>query len=695
MPERKRMELTDKQRAIVLARIKAAKDKAAERDKNHDEDSALYPQEGARNLALLGGVYWAGINRTDVRSVNHMAPVAISKFALVTNGRREFLARSTRPRFDELTDVARGVLNHTWRSLDLEKEFKLAFWDVAALKMGVVEIGWVFESSDHEETRGVRPDVAVPEDAEPVMTADGQMMEPRAMEFSNAEEAQRAAETADDYVWNLPRRDDPFVERFDPRDLLLDPECIRADLSDCRYAFRRKVSRIADLKRNKAYRNTRDLKATCSMYGGKPDESGGVYEVSSDQAKSDFDATTVYDGYVWLSLKEGAAPKFLHIVMAEGVDKELLVEPFPYEWVSRNPYPFELLLNWRPSNDSLEPASDVSQTRNLQIEHDESYTQVSTMRRRGASKWAGPPLEAGHPVLEALEDGEEGKYVPMEEGLLNRIKPLERQPRNMEAFAFLEAVPDHMRAQWGVNEFQLNSIPDKETKATEVQMLASQGGTRQQMEVDNYNEFCCRGAYKVLALLQQFSERARHFSYVSESGEETWGQATLESLRGVDPRTGELEPVGIQFAIEIDSAATGMRNKFSERKELTEMVGALVPLLQMPDPARPGLPMINLRPLLRDYLKSFDLPNINDVIAPEPDENDKLAMALQMLQQAGAVIDQLKSKLAEMEAAVAGSMPAGMPGPAPGPAPGPPMPAAGPEPEVGGPVGVSGGLPLV
>jgi hypothetical protein len=661
--------LNDKDRAVILARIKAAKDRAFERDRNQDADSSMYASEGERNLALLGGTYWRQHNGDHhVRSVNHMAPVAISKYALITNGKREFIARPTKPRFGELTDGAKGLLNHTWRALSFDAECRAAFWDVAPLKFGVVEVGWILEDEAGQETRGAKPEPKIPEDAESITAPDGSMMPPEAQEYTDEPEAQRAMEIAEERAYGAPRRDDPFVERFDPRDLLVDPDCKRPDLSDARYVFRRKSANVAALKRNPLYSNTKDLKATGSAYAGAANSTTKAPAEASEAAREDFATTTVYDGYVWLS-KGNKPPCLLHVVFAEGMDKELLCRAFDYEWLgqAKNPFPFELICNWRPSNDDLEPASDVSQTRWLQVEHDESYTQLSLMRRRGNTRWFGPD-DLPDDAKEALEDGEEGRYVGLPADLLGRIKPSERPPSNIEAFRFLEAVPDEMRGQWGVNEFQANLTPDRKMLAAEVNALSAQGGTRQECDLEAYNDFVCRVGYKVLALLQQFSDATRSFAYTTEAGVEDWGKASLESLRGVDPSTRELEPVGIQFAIELDADGTGNRNKYSERQELSEMMSTLAPLKDMPDPSRPGMPMINTRTLLREYMKRYDIGQLNEIIAPEPEEGDKFATALQIIQQLSGQVKSLQAQVQQMQA------PAGMPMmPGAPPAPGGPM----------------------
>ncbi len=660
LDKHERYTLNDKQRAIVLARIKAAEDKAAERDKNRDDDSGSYPNEGARNLALLGGNYWVVMNRTDIRSVNHMAPVAISKFALITNGTREFLAKPTKPRYVDLADTGKGLLNHTWRSLSFDEECDMCVWDALALKFGVVEIGWRVETERHEEVRGARPDGEIPEDAQSVMAPNGEMIEPEAREYASEDEAQAALEAANETSYEKFVVDEPFIERFDPRDLLVDPKCKRPDFADARYVFRRKDSRIDDLKRNKLYRNTKELKATKQGYSGQPDKNTQLPASVSDSVRDDFDETVVYDGYVWLSLKNSASPQFVHIVWAKGMDKELLCEPFRYEWRAKNPYPFEICCNWRPSNDDLQFASDVSQTRSLQIEHDESYTQVSTMRRRGVSKWFGPELEEGNPIIEHLESGDEGDYVGMPEDILGRVRPSERPPQNFEAFQFLETVPNTMRELWGISQFQLNSMPDKEVKAAEVNYMGSQGGTRQELDRESYNKFVCRCAYKVLALLQQYSAQSRPYLFTTEAGEEQWGTATLETLRGNDPQNpSSLEPVGVQFAIELTADSVGNRNRYTERKELSEMMDKLAAYKDLPHPERPGEPLINAPAVVREYVKSYDLGNMTEIIKPPMSEPDRIALLEQLADQAAQEIQRLRSQVSQLQqsqAPVAGPM---------------------------------------
>ncbi|HEX2923715.1 MAG TPA: hypothetical protein VHS28_06790, partial [Chloroflexota bacterium] len=142
-----------------------------------------------RNLDLLRGTYWWKRRPHDasVRFRNHIGPAMAVKHDVFTSGETEFDVAATEPRFLEMQSPTRGVLNHAWSVLGFDEQCRAAVWDSYSHGFGVTEVGWRF--------------VGDPGDS-------------------------------------VPEKDDPFIERFDPRSLIVDPQCTTYRLSDARYVFR-------------------------------------------------------------------------------------------------------------------------------------------------------------------------------------------------------------------------------------------------------------------------------------------------------------------------------------------------------------------------------------------------------------------------------------------------------------------------
>src|SRR4030067_339017 len=223
-----------------------------------------------RNVAVLRGDYWqqvAGQNQDAAvkRGSNKILPQLLAKQAMLTQGSTEFYGEALDERFLELAKEAAAQLNNEWELQQVEKEVAKARWDSESAFFGVVETGWLWVRG--EETirggRGEEVEPELPEDAVPIMVAD-QMMQPipTVQEFGSPEEAEaalRQERVADDRKRLAADIDDPYVERFSPKDLLIDPNCRSWDLSDARFVCRVRREYVEDVKSNRDYRNTKAL----------------------------------------------------------------------------------------------------------------------------------------------------------------------------------------------------------------------------------------------------------------------------------------------------------------------------------------------------------------------------------------------------------------------------------------------------
>lgn len=630
------VKLTDNDRAVIRSQIATAKDAAEELNKLQGVDARFFSSQSDRNLALVSGTYWETCGVKDVVSINHLAEQLRTKHALITSGKTKFIVTPRSSEYNEAAQVAAGILNYLWDALDFDRKCDQAEWDSYIHPMGgVVEIGWEYKPRGGLNVRGERGSET--EETDAVEEFENELKEAVPPEFWPEERTEEETEQLPS-----PEKDDPFIERFDPRDFFVDPQCKTYTLEDAQYVFRRKLVPLEQVKSDPRFKNTDDLKPVAyAKYHGKPEEDGMFYSRLPEPVEREFALVELYDGYIRQT--DGDEEYILHVVMASNQDKELLAEKTPYPYFRRNPFPFEIVPAFIPNNDKLGSWPDASRCRDVQVMHDLSLTQVEWTRGHTPNILAVPfgifAGVEGEEIKRKLRQGKENQIIECDPSQIAAIRWLDRPEPHLDSYRWIESAADKIREIIGVSEYQSNILPSKRLTATEASMLAQQGGTRQLGETARYNDFIVRCAYKVLTLIQQFTDRAREYAIQTDNGGLVWQSATPEQLRGIIPGSqtpenplGELEEPGVQFTLEIDPCKGRARNELIERQQAIELLQVLVPYVQMADPRLPTRPLVNIVPLIRGVVTAYNMPNMNEVIPDDPTPQEIAAYQMQLQQ---------------------------------------------------------------
>ena len=640
--------LGEHDRKLVRALVNSALVKHEELTKLEGPDrSAKFKTEAERNKALLGGRYWAEIDRDDMLSINHILPAVLTKDAIVAGGQTEFLAKARSAKYDQAARVAEGLLNDVWGACLMDPQADASEHDRRSYpEGGVLEIGWRYKDKRHDVDAG-RPEMMelaeenIPDDALPMML-DGQMVAPGPVDMMGApvDDAPYMPGMeappdmgVDEFArtinpeWGEPEIDDPFLERFDPKDFFWDPQCTDPTLKTARFVGRRKQVPLRDIKKNKRYKHTTELEADEWM---DYDNSAGD-EAPSDALKDDFALVTVYDTYLRADILRNppADVDIVHVVIARSQEEELLAEQFAYDFgKAENPWCFEVLPANRVDNDKFTGIPDITLARDIQIAHDEAYTQIEFRRAHTPNVLLTPKGtfvgDEGKELKDKIELGEENAVLEVDPVFLPHIKWLDRPEIQIEALQDLAESPKKVREAIGVSEFQTARTPDKEMTARETSAVQSEGGTRQEADIEAYNHFLERVGYKVLCLMQQNGVRPREYAQTGPDGRTQYQQALQEDILplreppSAENALGVFEDIGIQYALEISPTKARPRNKYLERQERAELLTALQPYIEMPDPRLPTRPLISFEYLLTGILETYDLPDKDKIIPPEP-----------------------------------------------------------------------------
>lgn len=662
--------LTEEECEQIAGWIRAAIDYRAERWRaTNDADCPRQMDLPAMYQALVKGTYWqelAGIGGTPLvtRPRNRILPKLRTKHEMLTTGETSLFLEPRAERFAEREEHFAALLQDTWQIEDWDSEVEAALWDAMAsgCGYGVVEVGWEFRRG-REHLIGDRGEPQVTAEAMPIIMVPGAegelLMDQGLQEFESQEEAEAAAQQArieeDQHVWGDPEVDDPYVERFSPRELIVDHNCRKWNLSDARFAFRLRYEYADRLKADERYSNTSEIKG--SVYSIQSHTAGEV--TSTLGSASDLPLVPLFDGYVFLM--RGKVEHFVHVVFAEGYPKPLLVEPAPYvrdngrPLFPENPYPYRILPDEVIDNDYWMPDSTIAQAKPIQLADDEAWEQLNDHRRKSNRQLLYPKGAMDVETAKAIEEGVDLAMHEVENSaLLDQITALPIPNVQSEVYATMDTTDSEMSRALGVSEFAEAVIPDKKMLAREVDAVQQGGGARTTGAAKRYRRFREDVAMCVLVLLQRFADRAREYHYEEPDGRAYWGSVNMEDLRG-RKASGELEEIGIQYRVKVNADNENPTNKQKDQQLKAQLLEMLAPFGQMPDPELPNRPVVNIKALLRMVLKALEVKDLSSVVPPAPSQDEVAQMQMQ----------RARAAQMQMMAAAAG-------GPEAGPQAGPP-----------------------
>lgn len=573
-----------------------------------------------RNMSIIKGTYWDDaeslFSRPRIWS-NQVLPKWQANRSVVSAGETEFYCEPLKPDSDDVSELAGKAITQLWANLEIDKELKKAAWDVGVYGFGVVECGWRFRRKYKGKTEVVEGGRG-----EPVVSDDAAEMnfDEYGTPYTSEVTVDVDAVSDDAGVWGNPVEDDPYVERFSPREFIVDRNTTNVDLSDCRSAFRVKYEYVDRLKSDSRLKHTAGIRG--SVYTIDDDKLGADDITYSD----DCAIAKIYDGYTWQYANGNEV--LYHVIYSDEVDEMLLCEENAYvddegePIFGKNPFIFRVLPGMVVDNDNFYQITPVAAVADLQIAYDESLDQMNNLRRKSVRQFlvdkqfiADPNIRAG------LESGIDGLLIEVEGGVPdNAIMQVPYSTGSMDLYKTLDDLPQEIGRQLGTNEFQESQIPDKKMLATEVNALANQGNARSQQDIEDYDYFREDIGKCILMLVMKFGDRARYFNDTDAEGNVSWG-----SYKNTDLINGEsFNASDVAFKVKINSSSTRGKNKDYMKQEQAQLLQILSPFMQMPN-MMTGRPIVNAVTAVRNLLKAFEQDDIDSYVEPNPTPGEQPA----------------------------------------------------------------------
>lgn len=412
------------------------------------------------------------------------------------------------------------IVNYWWRHYDCQKEFRRSVKDMLIVGHGWIKTGYRF-------------------------------VEEEKVKEGNFESFDDISE---DRVESVPeseliiKEDRPFVERVSPFDIFVDPDA--TSMSDIRWIAQRIRRPLTEVKRDKRYNSTARNEASPSHYS-KFGQDGYAPRRSASPD----------DAYVeiweWYDIDRNKMAVF-----CDGGDK-FLVNPtdIPFSFG----HPFVMLRNY-DIPDHFYPMGELEAIEPLQLELNETRTQMMNHRKRFSRKWLYKESAFDPEGRSALESDEDNILVPVisEEPLGGVVAPMPAVISPPEFYNQSNLISSDIDRVSGVSEYMRGGMPEIRRTATEAGIIQDNANARSSEKLAIIELAIAECARRLVAIAQQYM-----------SGE----QVVRISGAGSKPLwlTFDKDYIAGEFDYEVEAGSTAPVNESFKRQMALQVVNAMAP----------------------------------------------------------------------------------------------------------------------
>jgi hypothetical protein len=469
-------------------------------------------------------------------TINVIAPsVAVNNPRFVINARNPDKAPQA--------VVTEEVLNYMWRTHRYHDEFRLSVNDWLVVGHGWAKCGYKF-TKPPEEKKVDSKEFADPEDGASYGIDDRDDVE------GNVE--------SEMYVYD----DRPFLERISPFDMFVDPDA-RHPKEMCWIAQRIWRS-IQDVQVDDRYSPAARKKVSAkswSRWSSSQGDSDARHDDPGQGPRSFCEIIEFYD------IKRRTVCTFA--LDADDTDNEsgFLIKPRPMPYSMG--HPFEMLRNFEVS-DHFYPIGDVAQIESLQLELNETRTQMMNHRKRFQRKWVYEKDAFDRDGIAALESDVDNTMIPvMSDGNpANVIAPMPAVITPSEFYDQSGLITNDIDRVSGVSDYQRGAgqTAIKRT-ATEAAMIQDAANARAQDRLAKIESTLARLGERVIGLMQQYMTGDQVARIVTMPGR-AWINYDAEYIQGA-------------FDFDVAAGSTEPMNETFRRQSALQLVDASMPFLEM------------------------------------------------------------------------------------------------------------------
>ncbi len=415
--------------------------------------------------------------------------------------------------------VTEEVVNYWWRHYECQSEFRRAVKDMLIVGHGWLKTGYRFVEKTEGEEYDTADELASPEsitESEIIITEDR-----------------------------------PFVERISPFDVFVDADA--TSISDMRWIAQRIRRPLTDVKKDKRYNSQARREAAPSHYT-KWGQDGNMPR-RSEKAE---------DGYVeiweFYDIDRGTISIF-----CDGSDKFLVT---PTEIPFAFGHPFVMLRNYEIP-EHFYPMGELEAIEPLQMELNETRTQMMNHRKRFSRKWLYKESAFDAEGRSALESDEDNVLVPVisEEGLGGVVAPMPAVISPPEFYNQSSLITNDIDRISGISEYARGALPEIRRTATEAGIIQDAANARASDKLAIIEKAIADAARRLVMLAQQYMTGEQAVRVAGRDATNVWVDFDRDYIQG-------------EFDFEVEGGSTQPVNESFRRQMALQVVDAMAPFAQ-------------------------------------------------------------------------------------------------------------------
>ena len=518
------------------------------RSKNwRSSQTCNYDEQWRRYIDLYQGKYLPGAPTTDslvvnmiFSTINTMAPaVAINNPRFVVNAKRE--------EFADQAIITEEVLNWLWRAFEYQREFRLSVLDWLITGTGWIKAGYKATHPPVEKT---------------VDTGDGENDDSAGGDEGIDDRDPVEGNTESEMLqWD---EDRPYIERISIFDMFVDPDARHP--KEMRWIAQRTWRPTQDVMVDERYSPSVRKKVTGSSWD-RWSSSDAEGDARAEADKPPTGAITFCEVIEFYDMKRYTVSTFVASGSSEGeAYAGFLIKP------TKQPYgfghPFVMLRNYEVP-DHFYPIGDVAQIESLQLELNETRTQMFNYRKKFRRAWMYARDRFDQDGIDAMQSEKDNVHIPVQgdgspEGAMVPVPTVITPPEFFDQSAMISNDLDRVS---GVSDYQRGS-PQTQIKrtATEAAMIQDASNARAQDRLAKIEGVLSEIAERIVGLLQQFVT-GEQVARIVTMPVQAWVNYDADRVRG-------------KFDFEVQGGSTEPRNETFRRQSALQIVDSSIPFME-------------------------------------------------------------------------------------------------------------------
>ncbi len=504
-----------------------------------------YDNAWKRYIDLYQGRYLDGDPSTDALVVNMVfATINVMAPAVAINNPR-FVVNARNPESGFTAIITEEVLNWLWRTYDYQREFRLSINDWLLTGHGWVKCGYKWTKKPEVKPADTESDRNDGEDSGPEEGIDD-----REDKEGNVE--------SEMIQWD---EDRPFIERVSIFDMFVDPDARHP--KEMRWIAQRTWRPVQDVQVDSRYSPSARKRVSGSSWSRWDNDSSDARDGSEKPNQGAMRFAEIIEFY---DLKRYKVCTFATSTDDGGDDPVYLIKPttMPYAFG----HPFVMLRNYEIP-DHFYPLGDVAQIESLQLELNETRTQMFNYRKKFRRAWTYAKDRFDQHGIEAMQSERDNVFIPVQgdSDPSTAMSPVPAVVTPAEFFDQSAMISSDLDRVSGVSDYQRGS-PQQAIRrtATEAAMIQDAANARAQDRLAKVELVLSEIAERIVGLMQQYT-----------TGDQVARIVTMPVKGWVN---FDKDRIAGEFDFEVQGGSTEPRNETFRRQSALQIVDASMPFIE-------------------------------------------------------------------------------------------------------------------